>query len=543
MDCSACALCFTAILGGLLLFLAYLLKQRRDHFSQFIKLGIPGPEPSLIWGNLPEIREKTQAGAQKEWHKLYGPIVGYYFGYQPCLLISDREVLKNILLKDFLNFADRSNLFIRNRKTNTFAGLTELKGQRWKTVRSTLTPSFTSSKLKQLSPEVAHFVDDFIANVAVSSESGAEFDIYELYQALTLDTICRSAMGVNFGIQKDVANSEILQELKAIFELNASDVRLLLSCFPWIMDKFGRQLQNLRMRLSYSGKNPVEELQRRCKDVVKMRRTNPATRRLDLLQLMMDANGSDGVSDMSSLTAGDEAEHFEAAKGAKSGQCPMSKDKGLTEDELIANAFVVLLAGYETTSSTLAFITRVLLRFPDVQETIRQELLEATDNGKVFEFERLQKCHYLESVIQETMRMYPPVHSFTSRTAADEKTYNGITIPKDMGVYVSTMELHYDEEVFPDPHEFKPTRFLPENKTPAMNFSWMPFGAGPRNCIGMRFAQMEIKITLAKLLTKYRLVSNREPIGDIKIAVIGKPNIQQIKDPLLCRVEPLAASL
>ena len=106
-----------------------------------------------------------------------------------------------------------------------------------------------------------------------------------------------------------------------------------------------------------------------------------------------------------------------------------------------------------------------------------------------------------------------------------------------MSVFSSTKEIHYREDIFPNPYEFRPERFLPENKTPAMAWAWHPFGAGPRNCIGMRFAQMEMKITLAKLLIKYRLTSDKEPLHDAQINTFVQPVLQQIKEPLLCRLE------
>lgn len=108
-----------------------------------------------------------------------------------------------------------------------------------------------------------------------------------------------------------------------------------------------------------------------------------------------------------------------------------------------------------------------------------------------------------------------------------------------MSVFSSINELHYDEEVFPSAKEFRPERFLPENKTPAMNFSWQPFGVGPRNCIGMRFAQMEMKLTLAKLLTKYKISSKDEPLGDPLIATTALPSFQQIREPLKCDLQLL----
>ena len=132
--------------------------------------------------------------------------------------------------------------------------------------------------------------------------------------------------------------------------------------------------------------------------------------------------------------------------------------------------------------------------------------------------------------------------SLSARTAAEDVRYGEIKIPKGMSVFSSVNELHYNEEVFPNAREFRPERFLPENKTPAMAACYQPFGAGPRNCIGMRFAQMEIKITLAKLLTKYRISSPDEPKHDPLIRTVEMSILQRMRDPLKCRLELLQTS-
>ena len=129
--------------------------------------------------------------------------------------------------------------------------------------------------------------------------------------------------------------------------------------------------------------------------------------------------------------------------------------------------------------------------------------------------------------------------SLTARVAREDVKYGKLTIPKGVAVFSSVNEVHYNEKVFHEPYEFRPERFLPQNKTPAMAGSYQPFGSGPRNCIGMRFAQMEIKITMAKLLTKYRISSENEPKHESFIKTIVLPIQQRIKDPLNCKLEKL----
>ncbi|XP_028967635.1 cytochrome P450 3A31 [Galendromus occidentalis] len=534
----------TCAVLGLIIF----VWQRRRHLSIHQRNNIPGPPPSFFSGNLWDIYKHGHLKMLSRWHKQYGPVVGYYFGMKPVVVCADPEHLKTILLKEFHNFADRSDLVSGGPVGGLDSALTVLRGQRWKDVRSTLTPSFTSRKLKQLNPEVCSIVDGFLKNIDTEFANSNEFNIYELYQALTLETICKTGMGVDFGIQEDIKNSKILDSSRLIFTQKFNLVGVIIISFPILWPILGKLITALRLRAQNEGINPVDDLKKKCADVVKLRRANPENHRVDLLQLMIDAQKTEKPTSDDDLIAGDVAEEKdresnEAAANVAGSECPFSgKSRGLTDDEVIDNAFLILLAGFETTSSSLAFITKMLLRFPEVQEKLRQELLEATDRGKRFDFEKLQKCHYMEAVIQEVLRMYPPVFFFTTREAKEDIVIDDFTIPKGMGTFASTDELHHNEDIFPDPYKFRPERFLPENKTSAMSWAWQPFGAGPRNCIGMRFAQMEIKITLAKLLTKYVLSSRLEPLNDEHIETDDFPVTQRVGESLLCKVERVQLS-
>ena len=92
MEC-ACLNYLAAVFSGLAILTVYYLRKRNEHFSKFEKFGIKGPRPSLLWGNIWEIYRKTHKQCQREWHERFGPVVGYYFGYQPTLLISDGDLL------------------------------------------------------------------------------------------------------------------------------------------------------------------------------------------------------------------------------------------------------------------------------------------------------------------------------------------------------------------------------------------------------------------------------------------------------------------
>jgi cytochrome P450 len=111
---------------------------------------------------------------------------------------------------------------------------------------------------------------------------------------------------------------------------------------------------------------------------------------------------------------------------------------------------------------------------------------------------------YMDMVIDETLRMYPP-GTRLDRVASNDYEYNGLKIEKGQVIMVPIFALHHDPDVYPNPDVFDPERFNEENRKTRDNLAFIPFGAGPRNCIGMRFALMEIKMLLSTILSKYQI--------------------------------------
>ncbi|CAL1277730.1 unnamed protein product [Larinioides sclopetarius] len=191
--------------------------------------------------------------------------------------------------------------------------------------------------------------------------------------------------------------------------------------------------------------------------------------------------------------------------GGKPGKRPTAIQ--LSMDELVGQCLIFFLAGYETTSSTLSFVTHILAHHQDVQDKLREEVAKvlAETNGELT-YEAVQNMKYLDNVISETLRLYPPAIQLERYADADYKLEDkGITIPKGMGVTIPIYAIHRDSKIFSHPERFDPDRFIPEAKSMRNPYTYMPFGAGPRNCVGMRFALLEIKICLSYVVTKFRI--------------------------------------
>ncbi|XP_069950511.1 cytochrome P450 9e2-like [Cherax quadricarinatus] len=175
----------------------------------------------------------------------------------------------------------------------------------------------------------------------------------------------------------------------------------------------------------------------------------------------------------------------------------------LTDESIVAQSVLFLLAAFDTTASALAFASFLLAKYPVQQQRLRQELQQMVQEHGDVTYQGIMEATFLDACIMESLRLYPPA-VFGSRVC--NKTYKipGTKVvlrPGDL-VTIPFWSLHHDPRYWPEPEVFLPDRFLPENKTNITSFTHMPFGMGPRNCIGMRFALMKVKVALAKLLLK-----------------------------------------
>ena len=228
--------------------------------------------------------------------------------------------------------------------------------------------------------------------------------------------------------------------------------------------------------------NKPQYFQGVAKEIIKSRRQQGLAGRKDLLHLMMVANEETTVEGVSKLS----------------------------DEEIVSQSVLFLLAGYETSSNTLSFTLYHLALNPDVQDKLRKEIIQAMEsNANKPLYEVVQSIEYLDCVIMEAQRLYPATVQ-VNRECREDYDLNGIHIPAGTEIVIPLYALHHDPDAWQDPEKFDPERFRGPAKDARHAFQFLPFGAGPRNCIGMRFALMEIKIALIRILTKYKFVQSPE---------------------------------
>jgi cytochrome P450 len=177
--------------------------------------------------------------------------------------------------------------------------------------------------------------------------------------------------------------------------------------------------------------------------------------------------------------------------------------EGMTSKQLRDEVMTLVLAGFETTSNALSWTLYLLTKHPLVAKKVEEEATRVL-GGRIATFEDLPRLEYTERVLQESMRLYPPAWCF-ERAALEADEVGGYSIPAGTTIAVCPYALHRNPAYWENPEAFDPDRFLPERSEARSRFAYLPFGDGPRICIGKSFAMMETKIVLAMMAGAFHL--------------------------------------
>ncbi|XP_078674333.1 cytochrome P450 3A8-like isoform X1 [Branchiostoma floridae x Branchiostoma belcheri] len=478
------------------------------------KLGVSGPTPLPLIGNL---HHTIQAGlynieAQAYGMATYGKVYGVYNGRVPVLVISDPEMLREIFVKQFHKFTNRAPEGMALDVKPQSRMLTQLLDEDWKNVRSTISPAFSGGKLKQMTEAMNSCADLLVGNFGNFAEKGESFDTKELTGAFTTDVIARTGFGLDVDSQRNPQDPFVVYSKKA-FSFN------FLNPLIWLFFMFPSVMKPILEKFNYNfmAKDVTDFFYNILEQVMGMRQNGHG--RVDFMQLMMDAHKDDDV-DSSDTQEG-------KVQGTK---------KPLSKDDVVANAFLLFLAGYETTATAMAFTLYNLALNQEAQDRARQEIKQVMEGRDLVDYEAVHNMPYLDMCISETLRMYSPAAN-NGRVAGEEVKLKWLTIPKNTLIVIPILGIHYDPERWPEPNKFIPERFTKEEREKRDPYDWQPFGAGPRNCIGMRLAMMELKVGLARVLMKYRIVTG--PDTDIPLKIMKYKQFPTPENGIRLRAEPL----
>ena len=377
---------------------------------------------------------------------------------------------------------------IGNKYTSKF--LTQLCGSEWKHTRSIMSPTFTSGKMKAM----LHLMNECLEPMMnrVRKNNGKDMDMKDLFGCFTMDVIAKCAFAVETNTHDD-ENHPFVVNAKKVFEFSPLRMFMVLFTPKFIRTKLGFSFMDSSPMDYFIGLGHHMIDERRKKGIKAGNRSYN-----DFLQLMLEAG-----RELMNQEQEDTDENFNEHRVE-------SKKKTLTDEEIIGNIILILLAGYETTASLLTYASYSLAVHPEIQTKLRKEILEAKKkNNGVLDYDTLMSLPYLDAVINETLRMYPPVIRVDRQCSEDiTLDYKGMKIAMKKGdaFILPIYAIHYMEEYYPEPEKFKPSRFLAENKDQLTPYTFVAFVAGPRNCIGMRFALLEAKLALSNLLLEFDFV-------------------------------------
>ncbi|XP_050697046.1 cytochrome P450 3A11-like [Eriocheir sinensis] len=449
----------------------------KHKFRYWEARGVPSaPSPALLMGHLHKLvsKEKHSWIYIDELYRKHGAdkMMGYFELLSPRLMVGDLELLKGVLVRDFDHFVDRRTVKFTTEQDKIYNEiLTMTTGDHWKGIRSVLSPSFTSGRLKNMFPLVEEKADALVSHIHRQIKTEPSVKLKETFGLYALEVISSCAFGMETNTLSD--GSSVFND--KVQKMTTSSLWALIKCFfflifPWVF-------RMLKINMS----NPETVFfQRVVEETIRKREEGGA--RGDFLDLMMEARRE---------------QRDPSAKTPK---------YALENKTVVANSLLFILAGYDTTTTTLSFVAFHLARHKTYQDQVRQELLALVKEHGTLTYQGVMEARMLDAVISESLRMNPPA-SATERVCTKEYRIpnSNVTLPVGALVAVPFWSLHHDPRYWEQPGSFIPERFLPENKDKIVYGTYMPFGLGPRNCIGMRFALMEVKLALAKLLLSFEL--------------------------------------
>ncbi|XP_058449383.1 uncharacterized protein LOC131429332 [Malaya genurostris] len=448
----------------------------RDRYSYWKKRGVPFLKGSFPLGNLQGIFGQHWSLLTKDcYDKLKHSsrkLGGIYFFFKPVALALDLDFVKDVLIKDFQHFHDRG-LYNNEKDDPLMAHLVTLEGNKWKTLRHKLTPTFTSGKMKMMFPVVTSVAEHFQQSLEAAVATGQEIEVKDFLARYTTDVIGTCAFGLECNSLAD-PKAKFREMGRSIFQPNPV---LLMKLLFGLM--FGELAKRMHMRLI---ENDVSDFfMNAVKETVQHREENKIVRN-DFMDLLIKLKNAEPIEDENNTQLGQ-----------------------LTFNEVAAQAFVFFVAGFETSSTAMTFCLYELARNQELQERARQSVLDSLESHGSMTYEAIYDMKYVENCINESLRKYPPLSNIFRSVSNNYKVEGtDIVLEKGCRLLVPVFAIHHDPELYPDPDKYDPDRFHPDQVSRRHPMAFLPFGDGPRSCIGLRFGMMQALVGMACVLQRFR---------------------------------------
>jgi cytochrome P450 len=390
----------------------------------------------------------------------YGDTFSVRIGFKNRIILSrDNEVALHILQKNHKNY-QKSKIQTENLSKYIGKGLLTVNGDFWLRQRRLIQPAFHKEKLNVLTTNMQEVIEQELKELPIDQP----LDVFPLMNNLAFTVVAKSLFHLS-------ASVEMLDRIKYIIEkvqeFVVKEIRVPYKSW-WF--KLSGQVKEHQLL--------AEESRAIIKKIIQERQLSKASHD-DLLQMLLETKYED-------------------------------TGESMTINQLIDEIAILFIAGHETTANALTFTLQLLGMHPEVQEKIFDEInhIEAQQLPLTAQ---LQNFNYVNAVINESMRLYPPAW-ITDRVSLEDDTMAGFSIKKETLVGVSFYALHRNPKYWENPDDFNPERFMGAQRKKSMNYFY-PFGAGPRMCIGMGFAIYEMTLAVVHIVKHYQVISNDKEIA------------------------------
>ncbi|KAL0868661.1 hypothetical protein ABMA27_008114 [Loxostege sticticalis] len=457
------------------------------NFDYWKKKNVPYVKPVPLLGNYGSLflQRKHFNHTAHDIYKEFPnePVVGAFMGTVPTLVVKDPEYIKKVTTKDFYYYNSRGMSDYADHEAinkNIFSS----HGDYWKTLRTNLSPVFSTSKMKNM----FHLIADcsYAFEKLIDEEASATNSVmpaHQLISRFTMACITSAAFGVDSETMgKGYKTNPFTRAGEMVF------------------NKSRKNTFKNYFRMTWPGIFYLLRLKAFPEPLIHMFH--------DFMTSVFEARNHKPTSrnDFVDFILGFKEKEFITGETLSSPTSPIKRTSvEVSDDFLVSNCLIFFLAGFETSATTSSYTLYELAKHPEAQNKLLKEIddyLERT--GNKIHYESTAELPYLQACVDEALRLYP-VLGVSTREVVEEVTLGSVRLDKGVLIHIPTYSLQRDPKYFPEPEKYRPERFLGEEKQKIVPHTYMPFGDGPRLCIGMRFARMQMTAGLVTLLKKYRV--------------------------------------
>ncbi|XP_052563928.1 cytochrome P450 9e2-like isoform X4 [Culex pipiens pallens] len=512
---------FTA--GAVIIIILLIYHHLAKKYHYFLPKPIPCMKPSFLVGSSGPVLLRRQ-GVTTFMKTIYNSfpeanIFGMYSIVMPVYIVRDPELIKLIGVKDFDHFVDHAfvsgNSDDDGRNDTLFGNsLIALSGLKWRDMRATLSPAFTGSKMRHMFELVADCGRSMVEFFKAEEKAGKslEYEMKATFARYGNDVIASVAFGVTVDSMRDPQNDFNVMAKKMLDFANWKIlVRIaIIQILSLVSKKFNFDIVDGTLSRYFRGIITDNMERREAQGIV----------RNDMVDMLMKVRKGTLKHQKDEQDTKDTG--FATVEESSVGKTTHSRK--WTDNELIAQCFLFFLAGFDTTSNLLSWLMYELTVNPAIQDRLYEEISQIENSllGKHLSYEALQKMSYLDMVVSEALRKWPPNVQLDRKCTKDYLLDNGtgtrFTMDKGSSVLIPVYAIHHDPKYYSNPERFDPERFSEENRSKINAGAYLPFGIGPRNCIGSRLALMQVKSIVYHLLKDFEAVSSEKTGTPLKLA-------------------------